>query len=172
MTWTSVELEQRRFRTRLLGLDPKEVERFCQQLNEESRRLKVENAGLRKDLQDQEKELHEYKEREKTIRTVLVNAHKTAEQVKANAEKEAKLIVAEAELEAEKLLQGAHQRLARIHDDIEELKRQRILLESKLRSTIETCQQWLNAEREDEGESEPQRKVKLIADGGLRISDG
>jgi len=162
MKWTSIEIEHKRFHTRLVGLDAKEVDLFCQQLAEESRRLKVENAGFRKDLQDQEKELQEHKEREKTIRTVLFNAHKTAEQIKANAEKEAKLIVAEAELKAEKLLQGAHQRLSQIHDDIEELKRHRILLESKLRSTIETYQQLLNMDKEDERESEPQSKVKVL----------
>ncbi len=162
MSWTSDEIEHRRFRTRLIGLDAKEVELFCRQLTEESLQLKAENAGLRKDVQDQERELQEYKEREKTIRNVLVTAHKTAEQIKANAEREAKLIIAEAELHAEKLLQGAHQRLAQIHDDIEELKRHRILLESKLRSTIESYQQLLNMDKEDEKESEPQSKVKLV----------
>jgi cell division initiation protein len=162
MSWTSDETEHRRFRTRLIGLDAKEVELFCRQLTEESLQLKAENAGLRKDMQEQDRELQEYKEREKTIRNVLLTAHKTAEQVKANAEREAKLIIAEAELHAEKLLQGTHQRLAQIHDDIEELKRHRILLESKLRSTIESYQQLLNVNKEDEKESEPQSKVKLV----------
>ena len=162
MSWTSVEIEHKRFRTRLIGLDAKEVELFCQQLAEESRRLKLDNTGLRKDVQDQEKELQEHREREQTIRAVLFNAHKTAEQVKANADKEAKLILAEAELKAEKMLQGAHQRLAQIHDDIAELKRHRILLESKLRSTIETYQQLLNTDKEDDTESEPQSKVKVL----------
>ena len=162
MKSNSIEIERKRFRTRWLGLDPKEVGLFCQQLGEENHELKVENSALRKDLQAQEKELHEYKEREKTIRAVLLNAHKTAEQTKANAEKEAKLIVAEAELKAEKILQGAHQRLSQIHDDIAELKRHRILLESKLRSTIETYQQLLNMGKEEEGESEPKSKVKLL----------
>ena len=162
MEWNSVEIERKRFRTRWLGLDAKEVGLFCQQLAEENLQLKVENSALRKDLQTQEKELHEYKEREKTIRSVLLNAHKIAEQTKVNAEKEAKVIVAESELKAEKILQGAHQRLAQIHDDIAELKRHRILLESKLRSTIETYRQLLNMDIEEAGESEPKSKVKLL----------
>jgi cell division initiation protein len=162
MTWTSVEIEHQRFRTRLIGLDAKQVGLFCQQLTEESHRLKAENDGLRKDVQDQEKELQEYREREKTIRSVLVTVHKTAEQIKANAEKEAKLIVAEAELKAEKILQSAHQRLVQTHDDIAELKRHRVLLEAKLRATIETYQELLNMEKEDQQKSEPQSKVKLL----------
>jgi cell division initiation protein len=162
MNLTSVDIEQKRFRTRLIGLDAKEVALFCQQLAEESRRLKAENTGLRKDLQEREKELQEHKEREKTIRSVLLTAHKTAEQIKANAEKEAKLMVADAELQADKLLQGAHQRLARVHDDIAELKRHRILLESKLRATIETYQQLLKTDKEHEEDGEPRSKVKLL----------
>ena len=85
---------------------------------------------------------------------MLINAHKTVEQMKANAEREARLIIADAELKAEKTLQSAHQRLAQLHQDIAELKRQRIQLESKLRSTIESYQQMLDIQKEDEAESE------------------
>jgi cell division initiation protein len=162
MQLTTIDIQHKHFRTRWMGLDAKEVELFCQQQAEEIDRLKLENSNLRKDLQEQGKELSEYKEREKTIRTVLLNAHKAAEQVKANAEKEAKLIVAEAELKAEKTLQGAHQRLAQVQGDIEELKRHRILLETKLRSTIETYQQLLNMDKEEEKDNEPVSNVKFL----------
>jgi cell division initiation protein len=162
MGLTTTDIQHKRFRTRWLGLDTKEVNLFCQQLAEEIENLKIENSRLRKDLQEQEKELREYKEREKTIRAVLLTAHKTAEQMKGNAEKEAKVIVAEAELQAEKILQAAHQRLSRIHDDIAELKRHRLQLETKLRATVETYQHLLNVEKEDEKENEPLSKIKVL----------
>jgi cell division initiation protein len=164
MTDGATDIQPKRFRTRWMGLDTKEVELFCQQLNEENQRLKAENCGLHKNLQEQEKELLEYKEREKAIRTVLLNANKAVEQLKANAEKEAKLIVAEAELKAEKMLQGVHQRLAQLHNDIAELKRHRIQLETKLRSTIETYQRLLDMDKDDEQEHEPVSvsKVQLL----------
>jgi cell division initiation protein len=162
MNWTTVEIDHKRFRTRWMGLDAKEVEQFCRQLTEETHRLGAENDGLRKDLQEQEKELLEHKEREKMIRSVLFSVHKTAEQIKANAEKEAQLIVAEAELKAEKILQGAHQRLADLDNDIAELKRQRLQLETKLRSTLVTYQQLLDMDKEDEKQDEPGSKVKLL----------
>jgi cell division initiation protein len=162
MNWTTVEIEHKRFHTRWMGLDAKEVGQFCQQLTEETHRLGAENNGLRKDLQEQEKELLEHKEREKMIRAVLFSVHKTAEQIKANAEKEAQLIVAEAELKAEKILQGTHQRLADLDNDIAELKRQRLQLETKLRNTLETYQQLLNTDREDEKQDVPGSKVKLL----------
>jgi cell division initiation protein len=162
MGLTVTDIQNRRFRNRWLGLDAKEVQLFCQELTEEIENLKTENSRLNKDLQEQEKDLREYKEREKTIRAVLLTAQKTAEQTRGNAEKEAKVIVAEAELQAEKILQAAHHRLALIHGDIAELKRHRLQLETKLRATVETYQHLLNADKDDEKESEASGKIKVL----------
>lgn len=149
MEMTSVDMEHRRFRTRWRGLDPQEVEAYCRRIADDAQDLQSQNSELKKGLQEAEKELIAYKEREKSIRNVLLHAHKSAEQMKDNAGKEAKLIVAEAELEAEKILQAAHQRLARLNEDIAELKRQKIQLETKLRSTIDAYRQLLDMEKED-----------------------
>jgi cell division initiation protein len=162
MTHNPLDLELQSFSKRIWGYDPKEVQLYCRQMEDERLRLKAENSGLRRDLQEMEKEVREFKEREKSIRTILLNAQKTAEQLKTNAEKEAQLIVAEAELKAEKLLQGTHQRLTQLHEDIAELKRHRVQLETRLRATIETYQQLLNLDREDDKETEPNTKVKIL----------
>jgi cell division initiation protein len=164
--WTPADIQHKQFRRRLMGLDPKDVEQFLQMAAEEMTHLRMESADLRRKMGEQEKELREYKEREKTIRNVLLNAHKTVEQMKANAEKEAKLIIADAELKAEKMLQSAHQRLAQLHQDIVELKRQRIQLESKLRSTIESYQQMLDMQKDNEAESEPEGKIRPTMSSG------
>ena len=159
----AADLQHVEFRKRLWGYDPREVDLALQQAVDQIQALKVEAGSLRKDFQELERELREYKEREKTIRNVLLSAHKTAEQMKANAEKEAKLIISDGEMKAEKVLQDAHQRLAQLHEDIAELKRQRIQLETKLRSTIEAYQQMLDMQKEDEKDrtSEP-GKVKTM----------
>lgn len=162
MEWNLEDPQHKRFRTRWRGLDRQEVEVFLQHMTEEIQALKSESSTLRKELQTQEKELKEYKEREKTIRNVLLGAHKTVEQMKANAEREAKLVISEAELKAEKLLQDAHQRLAQLHEDIVELKRQRIQLETKLRSTIEAYKQLLDMESEDQDGEEMPNRVKVL----------
>ncbi|NLI34375.1 MAG: DivIVA domain-containing protein [Deltaproteobacteria bacterium] len=162
MELSSVDVQHKRFRTRWRGFDPQEVESFVQQLAEEMQSAKTESATLRITLQEMEKELKDYKEREKSIRNVLLNVQKTAEQMKTNAEKEARLIVAEAELKAEKILQSAHQRLGQLHEDIGELKRHRIQLVSKLRYTIETYRQLLDMDNEEEKDTEPGSKVKVL----------
>lgn len=153
MKSTPTEHQQRRFRMRLFGFDTKEVLSYCRQLGEDIQRLKQESTAMRRELQEQERELREFRERDQSIRAILLNAQSTADQMRANAEKEARLVVAEAELAAEKILQGAHQRLAKLHEDIGELKRHRVQLETKLRSTIDTYQQLLNLYKEEEAEA-------------------
>lgn len=149
MEMTSVDIQHKRFRTCWRGLDPREVETHCRQMADQTLELQAQNSQLQKNLQEMEKDLIAYKEREKTIRNVLLNAHKSAEQMKGNAEKEARLIVAEAEIEAEKILQGAHQRLAKLSEDIAELKRQKVQLETRLRTTIDAYRQLLDMDKED-----------------------
>lgn len=154
MEWMLNDTGNRRFPLTWRGYSRREVDLFADQTAAEIDRLKADNAALQREVQQLTKELSEHREREKAIRNVLVNVQKASELMKANAEKEARLIIADAELRAEKILQAAHQRLAQLHQDIIELKRQRIQLETKLRSTIETYRQLLDARREDHHEAE------------------
>ena len=154
MEMGSIDIQHQKFGRRMWGLDPKEVDLFIQQLTEDMQQLKADFAGLQRETDERERKLKEFKEREKTIRNVLVNAQKAVEQMKANAEKEAKLIVAEAEMKAEQILQGAHQRVTQLHGDIAELKSYRMQMETKLRSTIQAYLQLLDMAKEDEREEE------------------
>jgi cell division initiation protein len=118
---------------------------------------------LRRELEDKERQLGEHQGREQTLKNTLVSAQKTVEQMKANAQKEAKLLVSEAEVKAERILNNAHNRLAQIHEDIAELKRQRTQFELKIRATIETYQKMLDMQKEEEAEVEDlESKLKFF----------
>jgi cell division initiation protein len=142
-------LEQKKFRTRLMGLDPREVELFLQEVTDEIRRLKADNENLKREIQAQEIEIRGHKEREQTIRNVLVNAQKNAEQTRANAEREAKLIISEAEMKAEKILHDGNERLIKMEREISELKRHRIQFGARMRGLLDALRQVLD---EDSGE--------------------
>lgn len=150
--WAPVDLLNKQFRACWRGVDPRQVEDFLREAAEEMQRLQVENAALKKDFQRQEKDLKEFREREKVIRNVLVSAQKTVEQMKANAEKEAEVIVAEAEVKAEKILRGAQQRLGKLHGEIADLKTQRARMELKVRAAIDACQLLLEGIARDDNE--------------------
>jgi cell division initiation protein len=147
------DIEEKKFRRRLMGLDPDEVEAFLRPLCEENHRFLEENQNLRKDIEARESEIKEHREREKTIRAVLVSAQKSAEQIKSNAEREARLIISEAEVKAEGLLNEAANRLARMEQEISELRRNRIQFGARMRSLLDSFRQILD----DDGKDAPRR---------------
>ncbi len=164
MEWAPNDILQKEFRTTWRGYDSREVDLFLQQMSEEMQHLQVENANLTKDVQRQEKELKEYKDREKVIRNVLVSTQKAVEQMKANAERDAKQIIADAELNAEKIQQSAQQQLDKLHATIIELRSKRISMESKLRATLEAYRIMLDSMGKDDEEAveDADRKVKAL----------
>ena len=164
MLLSPLEVQQKQFRIRFFrGLDAKEVESFLQKISEQMSALLKNIDELKRELEDKERELSDHQEREQTLRNTLVSAQKTVEQMKLNAEKEAKLLVSEAEVKAERILNNAHNRLAQIHEDIAELKRQRTQFELKVRATVETYQKMLDMQKEEEAEAEDlESKLKFF----------
>ena len=69
--------------------------------------------------------------------------------MKENAHKSSELIIANAEVKAEKILNSAHNRLSQLHEDISELKRQRMQIEAQIRSVIETHTKLLDMGKEE-----------------------
>ena len=68
--------------------------------------------------------------------------------MKDNARKSAEVIIADAEVKAEKILNRAHNRLSQLHEDIVELKRQRMQIEVQIRSIIEAHTKLLEIGKE------------------------
>ena len=164
MLLSPLEIQQKQFRIRFFrGLDAKEVESFLQKVSEQMSTLLKDIDDLKREMENRERRLSEYREREQTLKNTLLSAQKTVEQMRNNAEKESKLLVSEAEVKAERILNNAHNRLAQIHEDIAELKRQRTQFELKLRATIETYQKMLDIQKEEEAEAEDlESKLKFF----------
>ena len=164
MQLTPLDIQQKQFRIRSFrGLDAKEVELFLHSVADLLSAVLKEKDELKRELIEKNRQLNEYREREKTLKNTLISAQRAMEQMKANAEKEAKLLVSEAEVKAERILNNAHNRLAQIHEDIAELKRQRTQFELKLRATIETYLKMLDMQKEEEAEvADLESKLKFF----------
>lgn len=147
------DIEGKKFRKRLMGLDPGDVEAFLLDVTEELRQLREENGNLKKDLQTLESEIKEHRDREKTIRDVLISAQKNAEHTKANAEREAKLVISQAEVKAEAILNDAGNRLIRMEQEISEMRRNRIQFGARMRSLLDAFRQMLD----DDGKEAPRK---------------
>lgn len=138
MNLTPLDIQQQQFRVRLRGFDIREVDNFLEQVAEAFNAQQAENKDLREEIRRLKLETQGYKEREETFKRAMLNSQKVLEQMKENARKSAEVIIADAEVKAEKVLNRAHNRLSQLHEDIAELKRQRMQIEVQIRSVIES----------------------------------
>lgn len=152
---TPLEIQKQTFSRVLKGYNADEVRGYLSLVAEEIERLlrdvdrvTRENAMLRE-------ELDEHTQRERILKDTLLSAQKVSEDVKANARKEAELIVKDAELLGERVVAQAMMRMSDIERAIQDLKLERAAARSKLRMTLETVQQMLDLDAEEESTEQP-----------------
>ncbi len=163
MKITPLDIQQQKFKIRFRGFDPQEVDLFLEQIADAfESRLKA-NEKLQEEIRRLENESQGYKKREETFKRALLNSQKVLEQMKENAQKSSELIIAEAEVKAEKILNKAHNRLAQLHEDIAELKRQRMQIEVQIGAIIEAHTKLLEMGKEGmRAMDEEDAKLKLL----------
>ncbi len=163
MKITPLDIQQQKFKIKFRGFDPQEVDLFLEQITDAFESLLKENEKLQEEINRLEHESQGYKNREDTFKRALLNSQKVLEQMKENAQKSAELIVAEAEVKAEKILNKAHNRLAQLHEDIAELKRQRMQIEVQIGSIVEAHTKLLEMGKESmRAMDEEDSKLKLL----------
>lgn len=157
------DMREKRFKVRFRGFDVREVDDFLHAAAESLDVMQDEIANLKGLLAAQERKIRELMEHETALKTTTAQAKAIALDIRKKAEKEAELIISKAEVTAEKILNNAHTRLAQLHEDLAELKRQRTHFEVKLRSFIEAHLKFLDMEKESNRDlDELEEKVRFI----------
>ncbi len=146
MRISPIDIQQHKFKSRLLGYDTASVDRFLEMLAEEIERQHQRNQDLGEELARARSVLDELRQREKALQATLVTAHQAAEDLKSNARKEAELIIVDAKLQAERIVREADERRIQLIGEIHEIKRQKIAFESSLRNMIESHTKLLDLE--------------------------
>lgn len=163
MKFTPLDIQQQQFKIRFRGFDVREVDAFLEQIADDFELLKSNNVSLQDEIGRLKLENQGYRQREETFKRAMLNSQKVLEQMQNNAQKSAELIIADAEVKAEKLLNRAHNRLAQLHADIAELKRQRIQIEIQVRSILENHTKLLDlGQEETEVRDEEDSKLKVL----------
>jgi cell division initiation protein len=163
MALTALDIQQQRFRTKVRGIDPKEVQTFLEQAAAAVEDLQRENHRLTDEARQLRAEIEEHRKREGTFKRALMHSQKVLDQMKINAEKQADLIVAEAENQAERLLHQAQRRLSELQEHITKLKRQRVQIEVEIGSIIESHRRQLTIGQEQiEAADEQDEKLKVL----------
>ena len=163
MPITPIEIQQQQFRVRFRGFDIQEVDDFLNSLADEFEILIKEYERFDAEVKRLTKENEDFRKREETFKKALVNSQKVMEQMKENARKSADLIISNAELKAEKILNRTHNRLAQLQEDIAALKRQRIQIETEIRSVLESHSKIMDMEKKNrEAIDEEDSKLKIF----------
>src|SRR5207237_421711 len=152
---TPLEIQKQTFSRVLKGYNADEVRAYLHLIAEEIERLlkdvdrfSRENAMIREELED-------HSQRERILKDTLLSAQKVSEDVKANARKEAELIVKDAELLSERLVNQAMGRVADLQRAIQDLKIERHAARNKLQATLDTVQQMIMLDAEQEANELP-----------------
>ena len=152
---TPLEIQKATFSRKFKGYNVDEVRGYLHLVAEEIERLvkdvdrlSRENAMLREELDD-------HNQRERILKDTLLSAQKVSEDVRANARKEAELIVKDAELLSDRLIAQAQSRVGDLERSIQELKMERRQARNKLQTMLDTTQQLLMLDAEQEANEEP-----------------
>ncbi|MFH0926378.1 MAG: DivIVA domain-containing protein [bacterium] len=151
MNLTPLDIQQQKFKTKLRGYDPKEVDYFLEIVAKEIEQLIRDKNQLTEELQHYKDRTRELKERESSLQNILLTAQQVTEEIKINAKKDADLIIKQAQLEAESIIEKAKYKLSRTQDDLIELQRQKDCFEARLRGAIETHLNLLNLSNKNDG---------------------
>ncbi|MBU0994658.1 MAG: DivIVA domain-containing protein [Proteobacteria bacterium] len=163
MKMTPLDIQQQKFKIRFRGFDVQEVDGFLEEVASVMESIITENDDLKEKFRKLDLENKTLKKQEDSFKKVMLSSQKVIEQMKENTKKSGELIIADAEVKAEKILNGAHNRLAQLHEDISELKRQRMQIVVHIRSIIESHTKLLELSNEEAKTSDAaDSKVQIL----------
>jgi len=152
---TPLEIQKQTFSRALKGYNKDDVRAYLHLVAEEIERLLRENDRLMRDSSMLREDLEDHSNRERILKDTLLSAQKVAEDLTANARKEAELIVKDAELLAERVIGQAMQRVGDLERSISDLKIERRAARNKLTATLDTIQQMVQLDAEEEANEQP-----------------
>ena len=156
MRYTPVELRHLRISRSLFGYRRDETNRLLEDVADSFEEVWSERGELADKLEDTEKQLSEFKEREVLLANTLISAEKAANEAKEHARREAELILSEAHNEARSITRTA---LAQREHLFAEARRIETLLRSALGIVEES-----STERKDVAESGEPRRRRALAE--------
>ena len=121
----------------LRGLDEFEVRDFLHVLAEEIRHLSQKNALQKKQIQEQESLIKDYRDREHILKESITSAEKWAERIRKDAEQNSSLVLEKAHNKSDTLIQEARHSLQSVYNDITDLKRLQLQFKTGLKAALQ-----------------------------------
>jgi cell division initiation protein len=133
MKLTPLDIRKQQFKKLMRGYDPVEVDTFLEMAAQDLEEvLKQLREAREKDIQH-ETQLADYKQIEKTLQQTLLQAQEVTGKTYESARREAETIIKEAESRAAAILDSGNREMAKLNNEIAELKVRRDTLVGRLR---------------------------------------
>jgi DivIVA domain len=152
---TPLDIQKQTFGKSFKGYSADEVRAYLHIVAEEIERLLKDAARISRENASIQEELAQHSERELILKHTLLSAQQVSEDVKANARKEAELIVKDAELLSERIVSHAMSRVGDLEHRIQDLKIDRKAARNKLQSILDTFEQMVMLDAEQEANELP-----------------
>lgn len=162
MRITPLDLRNHRFRRRMAGYAPEEVDEFLRLVAEDYEAALRQIEAQRGQIVKLEARVDQLASTEQVLQDTLTTAQKLSEDLKRTAMKEAETMVSEAEIKGEKVLEAAHRRAGKLAHDIREMKLLKRRLAGTVRAVIQTHLDLLDGLAQDPAE-ESDAKVAYLA---------
>lgn len=133
---TPLDIENRRFKKKVMGYNEIEVEEFLTMVVEDYEKLYKENIELKDKISLLNEGVQHYKSMEETLQNTLLIAQSTGEDIKKNAYSKSENIIKEAELKAEQIIAEANQEVSKINYRYEEIKRNFGAFKAKIETLV------------------------------------
>jgi cell division initiation protein len=144
MKFSPEDIANQSFQKSFRGLDPEQVREFLVGVAREWEQLAAEVKRLQNEVEGQQKELRDYRRRERSLVEALEMAKQVADEIRHQAERDAELVIARTEIKAEKILAQAEGRVAELRAELFELQRQRIRFQTQMQHMLESHRQLLD----------------------------
>ena len=160
MKVSPLSIKKQDFNKKIRGYDPDEVHAFLERLAEEIDELQNENDKFKKDLDEANARVSEFRRIEKSLQNTLLKAQESAAKSIESTKKQTNLMMKEAEIKASQIVEKARENANEIRNAVINLREEKDLIVAKLKSIVSSQAHLLNVKVEDAGE-EPQ-PVKQI----------
>ena len=154
MKVSPLSIKKQEFNKSIRGYDKDEVQAFLEKLADEFDTMQRENESLKKDLEQANGKLTEFRKIEKNLQDTLLKAHESTSKSIESTKKQANLMIKEAEIKASQILEKARENANEIRNAVISLREERDLLVANLRSILNSQAHLLEMKVEDAGEEE------------------
>lgn len=146
---TPMDIHNKEFKKGIRGFKEDDVDEFLDKVVSDFEKLYRENGELKDKIASMNERVESYSNIEKTLQNTLIIAQTTAEEIVLNARKKSELIIQEAEDQGRKIIEDANNKVIKVHQEFEELKKEVQVFKTRFKTLLESELEVLHVSLKD-----------------------